>query len=81
MSVRKVVVGMAAVVAFALSASLAKAEEPLRIGIEAAYPPFSMKTESGDLTGFDIEIAWALCAAMERDCLLVEQDWDGMIPV
>jgi len=52
----------------------------LRIGVEGAYPPFSWKESDGTLKGFDIEIAEALCAQMERKCTMVEQEWDGMIP-
>jgi lysine-arginine-ornithine-binding protein len=60
-------------------AGAAQAEE-LRIGVEGAYPPFSEKTASGELIGFDIDIANALCAEMGVECTLVEQDWDGIIP-
>jgi lysine-arginine-ornithine-binding protein len=56
------------------------AEEPLRIGVEGAYPPFSFKEADGTLAGFDIDIAKAVCAQMKRDCEMVEQEWDGMIP-
>ena len=61
-------------------ASVAQAEGPLRIGVEGAYPPFSWKEADGTLTGFDIDIAKALCENMGRECELVEQDWDGIIP-
>ncbi len=56
------------------------ADDPLRIGVEGAYPPFSFKEADGTLAGFDIDNAKALCAQMKRDCELVEQEWDGMIP-
>lgn len=56
------------------------AQDALRIGVEGAYPPFSYKEADGTLAGFDIEIAGALCAEMKRECELVEQEWDGMIP-
>lgn len=59
------------------SAALA---DTLRIGVEGAYPPFSKKEADGSLSGFDIDIALALCAQLERECELVEQEWDGMIP-
>jgi polar amino acid transport system substrate-binding protein/arginine/ornithine transport system substrate-binding protein len=52
----------------------------LRVGVEGAYPPFSWKEPDGTMKGFDIDIAEALCAEMGRKCVLVEQDWDGMIP-
>ncbi len=61
-------------------AGTAQAAEKLRIGVEGAYPPFSWKEPDGTLKGFDIDITWALCEKMGRECELVEQDWDGMIP-
>jgi polar amino acid transport system substrate-binding protein/arginine/ornithine transport system substrate-binding protein len=66
--------------ALALSVGAAQAGENLRIGVEGAYPPFSWKEADGTLKGFDIEIALALCEKMGRECELVEQDWDGIIP-
>jgi len=60
------------------SANLQAAD--LRVGVEGAYPPFSWKESDGTLKGFDIDIAEAICAEMGRKCVLVEQDWDGMIP-
>lgn len=60
---------------------LARADwSEVRIATEAAYPPFAYKTESGELAGFDIEFAHAVCAQMEVQCEIVEQDWDGLIP-
>ncbi|SNR84438.1 transporter substrate-binding domain-containing protein [Puniceibacterium sediminis] len=56
------------------------AADILRIGVEGAYPPFSQKEADGTLSGFDIDIALALCEQMNRECELVEQEWDGMIP-
>lgn len=52
----------------------------VRIGVEGAYPPFSFITESGQLTGFDIDIALELCKTIGAECALVPQDWDGIIP-
>ncbi|MBT8154768.1 transporter substrate-binding domain-containing protein [Epibacterium ulvae] len=62
-----------------LMAGMASADT-LRIGVEGAYPPFSKKEADGTLSGFDIDIALALCEEMNRECELVEQEWDGMIP-
>ena len=57
-----------------------QAADALRVGVEGAYPPFSWKESDGTLKGFDIEIAEAVCAELKRECVLIEQDWDGMIP-
>lgn len=62
---------------FALDAGAA---EKLRIGTEGAYPPFNLIDESGELKGFDIDIAKALCEKMNVECEFITQDWDGIIP-
>ena len=65
----------------ALLAPLAQADDkPLRIGIEAAYPPFAMKTPEGAITGFDYDIGNALCEEMKVKCQWIEQEFDGLIP-
>ena len=68
--------------ALSLLSSLAQADEakPLRIGIEAAYPPFAMKTPEGAITGFDYDMGNALCAEMQVKCVWIEQEFDGLIP-
>lgn len=58
----------------------ALAQDQIRIGVEGNYPPFSQVAPDGTLSGFDIDIANALCAQMKADCTLVQQEWDGMIP-
>jgi len=54
--------------------------DKIKIGTEGAYPPWNSKDASGKLIGFEVELAWSLCRYMERQCVIVEQDWDGMIP-
>ncbi len=54
--------------------------DKIRIGTEGAYPPWNSKNEAGKLIGFEVELAWSLCRYMEKQCEIVEQDWDGMIP-
>jgi lysine-arginine-ornithine-binding protein len=52
----------------------------LRIASEGTNPPFSTINSSGQLEGFDVDIANALCAKMGAECEIVAQDWDGIIP-
>ncbi|QLC72115.1 ABC transporter substrate-binding protein [Pseudomonas sp. LPB0260] len=68
--------------ALSVLSPLAMAEDakPLRIGIEAAYPPFAYKTPEGNITGFDYDIGQALCEEMKVECKWIEQEFDGLIP-
>ena len=52
----------------------------LRVAVDATYKPFTYKTDSGELAGFDVDVAKALCDELKSKCVFVEQAWDGMIP-
>jgi octopine/nopaline transport system substrate-binding protein len=54
--------------------------DKIKIGTEGAYPPWNSKDASGALIGFEVELAYSLCRYIGRQCEVVEQDWDGMIP-
>lgn len=54
--------------------------DQIKIGTEGAYPPWNSKDAAGNLIGFEVDLANELCAIMKRECTIVEQDWDGMIP-
>ena len=67
--------------AAAPAAAPAPAELPeLKVAIDPTYEPFTYKTPDGKPTGFDVDIADALCTEIKRKCVYVEQVWDGMIP-
>jgi arginine/ornithine transport system substrate-binding protein len=68
-----------AVLAVISSPALAQGKK-LRIGVEGAYPPFSEVGTDGKLKGFEIDLAYAYCAAMKRECELVQQEFDALIP-
>lgn len=56
------------------------AEGIVKIGVEAAYPPFAYKQPNGEIAGFDYDIGNALCKDLEIKCIWVEQEFDGLIP-
>lgn len=62
-----------------LISPLAQAET-IRIATEGAYPPFNFMDKNNIPQGFDVDIARALCVEMRADCVIVTQDWDGIIP-
>jgi len=65
----------------AVSAGAVQAQgADLKVAIDPTYEPFTYKTPDGKPTGFDVDIANAICAKLNRKCVFVEQVWDGMIP-
>ena len=74
---KKFLLAAAATLVFSANAL---AVDKYKVGIEGAYPPFNNKNESGQVVGFDYDIAMALCAKMKAECEVVTSDWDGIIP-
>jgi len=68
------------VLASLVAAPFTMAGDKIRIATEGAYAPFNMVDSEGNLIGFDVDIANALCEQMKADCEIVAQDWDGIIP-
>ncbi len=61
--------------------SSASAEDGvLRIGTEGDAPKFSMADPSGNVTGFDAEIANGICAEMKLKCKFVVQTFSSLVP-
>jgi polar amino acid transport system substrate-binding protein len=51
----------------------------LRFVTEADYPPFNYYDEDGALTGFNIDLARALCAELEVTCEINAVDWGSLV--
>jgi len=67
------------ILAFCCSA-VAGMAEPLRVATEGDYPPFSFFDNQGRLTGFDIDIAHALCRRLGKPCEIVAIPWRELLP-
>ncbi len=75
----KKIVAAVALASAALS-SVALAQETIRFGMEATYPPFEFFNEKNELTGFDVELANAICAELDATCEFNNQPFDSLIP-
>ncbi len=69
-----------ALVLLLVAATPALAAEKLRIATAGDYPPFAYTDEAGELTGFDVDIALALCAELGAECEIVLEEWERLIP-
>lgn len=65
--------------ALSLFGGQALAKDTLRIATEGAYPPFNYIDESGQIAGFDVDIAHALCQVMDMQCTIVINEWDTLL--
>jgi polar amino acid transport system substrate-binding protein len=52
----------------------------LRVATEADYPPFNYYDEDGQLVGFNIDLARAICRELDVVCEIDAMDWDGLMP-
>ena len=52
----------------------------LRVLTEADYPPFNYYDEEGRLTGFNIDLARAICRELSVDCDINTAEWSTLIP-
>ncbi|MFC0821043.1 transporter substrate-binding domain-containing protein [Moraxella marmotae] len=55
-------------------------QKSLIIATESSFKPFSYLDNQGNLVGFEIDLANALCEQMNAKCDIVSQDWDSLIP-
>ena len=51
----------------------------LRIGLEGTFPPFNSKAPSGELVGYDVDIAKAVAAKLSVKPEFVTTEWSGII--
>jgi polar amino acid transport system substrate-binding protein len=52
----------------------------LRFVTEGDYPPFNYRDEDGTLTGFNVDLARAICRELDVSCEVNAADWEKLIP-
>jgi len=53
--------------------------DKIKIATEGDYPPWNSVDASGNLVGFEIELAKELCTRMNAACEIMPQKWRGII--
>lgn len=65
----------------ALLASTAFANaQDITFAMEPSYPPFEQTNEKGEIVGFDVDIANAICKEIQATCHFKSQSFDSLIP-
>ena len=61
------------------SAFAANAKE-ITFAMEPSYPPFETTNEKGEIIGFDVDVANAICKEIQATCHFKSQAFDALIP-
>ena len=77
---KKLIIAASCMLALAVGSAQARDWSEIRIAFDVPYEPFEYLTPEGELTGFEVELAEAMCKELEAKCHFVIQAWDGMIP-
>ena len=67
---------IASVIAFANFSTQAK---DLTFAMEPSYPPFETTNEKGEIIGFDVDIANAICKEIQANCSFKSLSFDGLV--
>ena len=57
-----------------------KGIKKIRFITDSDYPPFHYYDEVGELTGFNIDLAQAICEVLGVECQIVATNWSSLIP-
>lgn len=57
-----------------------KGIERIRFVTDSDYPPFHYYDEVGALTGFNVDLAQAICEVLEVQCQIEATNWSDLIP-
>ena len=66
--------------AILLGASVAASAQELTFAMEPSYPPFETTNEKGEIIGFDVDVANAICKEIQAECKFKGEAFDALIP-
>ena len=66
--------------AILLGASAAASAQELTFAMEPSYPPFETTNEKGEIIGFDVDVANAICKEIQATCKFKGEAFDALIP-
>ncbi|WP_443091144.1 lysine/arginine/ornithine ABC transporter substrate-binding protein [Basfia succiniciproducens] len=52
----------------------------ITFAMEPSYPPFELTNAQGEIIGFDVDVAKAICKEIEANCNFKSQSFDALIP-
>ena len=66
--------------AILFGASVTASAQELTFAMEPSYPPFETTNEKGEIIGFDVDIANAICKEIQATCKFKGEAFDALIP-
>ncbi|TDQ59410.1 amino acid ABC transporter substrate-binding protein (PAAT family) [Mesocricetibacter intestinalis] len=54
--------------------------QDITFAMEPSYPPFELTNEKGEIIGFDVDVANAICKEIQATCHFKSQAFDALIP-
>ena len=66
--------------AILLGSSIAASAQELTFAMEPSYPPFETTNEKGEIIGFDVDVANAICKEIQATCKFKGEAFDALIP-
>lgn len=63
-----------------LAMTTAAQAQDITFAAEPSYPPFENTNEKGEIIGFDVDVANAICKEIQANCKFISQSFDSLIP-
>lgn len=66
--------------AILLGSSVAASAQELTFAMQPSYPPFETTNAKGEIIGFDVDVANAICQEIQATCKFKSETFDSLIP-